>query len=1036
MAFTGKSYSITMKEEVILQFWNENNIFQSSIDNNKDNESFIFYDGPPFATGLPHYGHILAGYIKDTISRWATLKGLHVPRRAGFDCHGLPIEFEIEKKLGIKSKTQIVDYGIGKYNEACRSIVSRCADDWKMIMNRLGRWIDFDNGYKTMDLDYMSKVWGIFAKIYNKGLIYEGVKIMPYSTACTTPLSNFESSSNCQDVIDRTVIVKFKITDNKYILGWTTTPWTLPSHYCLCVNKNITYSLIEYEGNQYYISKSQIEFLKGKLKTDKITIINDILGAELVGMKYTAPYNFVPISPKLYTVVEDNFVTDHDGTGIVHIAPAFGDDDYRVCIKNNLVTKELSSLFQHIDDNGNGINCDNFNGLPFKEINKLVLKDLQKRELSMVIFDYEHRYPFCWRSDTPLIFKAVKCWFINVESIKDRMIEINKTINWVPEHIGASRFNNWLENTRDWCISRNRYWGTPIPIWKSEDGDILVVESKEHLEKLTNSEIKDIHRHNIDQLIINHNGKKYTREETVLDCWFESGCVPFASPTTGYPADFIAEGLDQTRGWFYTLLVLGTIIEDRTPYKNVIVNGIVLASDGRKMSKRLKNYPDPLDITNQYGADCLRYYLLMSGATMASELRFNNNDVKEVSQTIILPLTNSLSFYQEYYTFYTQTKEFKVVESDRPFDKWIMKKLYTFITNYSLLLNSYKINPIHELLIKFIDDLNNKYIRLNRDVIKGKDESDDGTKCLQALNTLRNVLYILSIYLSPILPFLAESIYQDLNRTEIISVHLTNINKIDINKFNVEDTEINTLETILNIIDMVRKIRNSNIIPVKKPLKSIQVYCDEEKSSLLKQFDNYILSECNIIDIEYFKWEGTKYKYIYNLNLKLIGKLFRDKRIDFETFMAKLTQEDLEKMYTGHIIKYKEHDITSDFVTILQVIEDIQIDNIKTDIDIYNRIKIKIDITSNADTEELFIAKTIATNFQRMRKYGGFHVYDNLKLLMLDNKFSPIIEKHMDYIMKTTRVPIEIVYSNTSKFNYKKIYEIDDVHIELSLLAF
>lgn len=1026
MSLFGKTYNITEKEELLQEFWNKNNIFEKSI-NNK-NPSFVFYDGPPFATGLPHYGHILAGYIKDTISRWATINGFSVIRRAGFDCHGLPIEFEIEKKLGIKTKQQVQDYGIDNYNEACRGIVLSCADDWKRIMNRLGRWIDFDNDYKTMDLEFMSKVWTVFAKIYEKGLIYEGIKIMPYSTACTTPLANFEATSNYQNVSDRTVIVKFKLHDGKYILSWTTTPWTLPAHYCLCVNKNIIYSLVEYQGEEYYVSKSRIEFLKEKLKSD-VNIINEVVGSELVGLEYTPPYNFVNHK---YYVVEDGFVSDDAGTGIVHIAPAFGEDDYKVCIKNKLITKELKSLFVHIDDNGISFNCGDFSGAHFKELNKLVLKDLQKRQLSSVIFDYEHSYPFCWRSDTPLIYKAVKCWFVNVESIKDRMVEINKTINWIPEHVGKSRFNNWLENTRDWCISRNRYWGTPIPIWKSLNGDIIVVRSKEHLEELTGVTINDIHRHNIDHLIITKNGKEYKREETVLDCWFESGSVPFASPIEGYPADFIAEGLDQTRGWFYTLLVIGTILEDKSPYKNVIVNGLVLASDGKKMSKRLKNYPDPMEVVKQYGADALRYYLLMSGATMASELRFNNNDVKEVLQSVILPLTNSLSFYQEYLKYYTKTNDIKLIQSDRPFDKWIMKKLYDFLTKYSNLLNSYKINPINDLLLKFIDDLNNNFIRLNRDVIKGKDENDiDGTNRLKALNTLRYVLNTLSIYLSPILPFLAETIFQETKFNDCESVHLEKV--VDIIKIN-NDNDLLMIDSMLNIINMVRKIRSNYNIQVKKPIKNIIVYGETTILELLKDVENYILSECNIIDIIFEKWEATKYKYIYSLNMKNVGKMFRDKKLDFENYMKERTQEELESIYFGNSIKYITHNISSELVNVLQVIEDTDSENVKLEEDKINKLKIKIDISYNEEIEELFIAKTIATNFQKMRKLAGVHIYDSLKLVMKDGYYSTNVIKHMEYISKITRLPIEIITNDLLEYSYKKEFVINNKLLLLYLV--
>ena len=1035
MEFKGKKYDNINTEEEIINFWNKNNIFQKSIDNNKNKEHFVFYDGPPFATGLPHYGHVIGSFIKDTIGRWATINGYCVPRRAGWDTHGLPIEYEIEKKLGIKTKDQIKEFGIGNYNEACREIVMTYAKEWKVIMNRLGRWVDFDDDYKTMDVEFMSKVWTVFSKIYEKDLIYEGVKIMPYSVACTTPLSNFEATSNYQNVSDRTAIVKFRIKNkvNQYLLSWTTTPWTLPAHYCLCVNKNLTYVSIEINGSLYVLAKDRIVFLIEKLKLEDIPIIKEFTGSDLIGLEYIPPFNFIDIE---YKVVADDFVTNDSGTGIVHIAPAYGEDDYRVCIENKLITKELSSLYIHIDDSGYGINCDFLTGMNIKEMTTNVLNNLRSTESVLLIFDYYHNYPFCWRSDTPLIYKAVKCWFLKVESIKDRMVEINKGVNWVPEHIGRTRFNNWLENTRDWCLSRNRYWGTPIPIWRSEDGEIIVVKSKEHLEELTNQKINDLHRHHIDHLIITKDGKDFKRTETVLDCWFESGSVPFASPTSGYPANFIAEGVDQTRGWFYTLLVIGTILEDRSPYKNVIVNGLVLASDGKKMSKRLKNYPDPIEVVNQYGADSLRYYLIMSGASMGAELRFNNNEVKEILQTVILPLTNSMAFYEEYYNLYSNTGEFEEIESDQPFDKWILKKTYDFIQKYENYLNNYQINPISELLSKYINDLNNNYIRLNRNIMKGRSETDDSKiKCQKGLSTLKKVLNILCTYLSPILPFLSEKIYQSINPNKTIeSVHLLNINNIDIEKYNIEDDDIKMINYMLKVIDMVRKIRNANDIQLKKPLKNMIINCENNVRELLLKSENYILTEGNIIDIEFNNWEATKYEYKYVINLKTCGVAFKNKRKDFEVFMSELNQEKLESMYNGDLISFNEYLINDTYVKVYQVISENQELNIKTEEDILNKLRIKLNIEIDEMITELYISKNIAAGFQRLRKMGGFHVYDNLTLAIKSNIHDELIIKHMDYIMKTTRHPIEIVSQSLSYYDYYAAMEINNTEYHMYLI--
>jgi len=1024
---------MTNYEEQIVDFWTKENIFQKSIENNKLNEPFVFYDGPPFATGLPHYGHILSGNIKDTIGRWATIKGFFVPRRAGWDTHGLPIEYEIEKKLGIKTKTQITEFGIGNYNEACREIVMTYSNEWKATMNRIGRWVDFDNDYKTMDISYMSKVWSVFSKIYNKNLIYEGVKIMPYSVTCTTPLSNFEATSNYQDVVDKTVIVKFKInvntTCNEYILSWTTTPWTLPAHYSLCVNKNIKYCAVFIEHDLYYLAKSRLDFLKNTLKVENLVIFKEMMGSDLVGIRYIPPYNFVNTD---YQVIADDFVKDDSGTGIVHIAPAFGEDDYRVCIENKIITKELNSLYIHIDESGKGINCGKFTDLFYWDINKNVLKEIQQNNFSLVIFDYRHSYPFCWRSDTPLIYKAVKCWFLNVESIKEQMIELNKNINWIPEHVGKTRFHNWLEGTKDWCISRNRYWGCPIPIWRN-DNDIIVINSKEHLEELTGQKITDLHRHYVDILKININGKMYTRDETVLDCWFESGCVPFATPDNNFPADFIAEGLDQTRGWFYTLLIIGTILENKSPYKNVIVNGLVLASDGKKMSKRLQNYPDPLEIVNKYGADALRYYLIMSPASMGEELRFKEDEVKEIPQRIIIPLLNSLAFFQVHLTLFCKNKEFIEIESDLPFDKWILKETFDFITKYSSSLNSYKINPINNILVKFIDNLNNNYIRLNRDILKGKEGIENSQK---SLSTLKKVLNIISIYLSPILPFLCENIFQQIGNKSKPSVHLLNINDFNIQKYNMKDIDIDMIETMLKVIDMIRSIRNTNNIQLKKPVKEIIIYGEEDNLNLLKKTESYIIKEGNILDISWEKWEATTYYYKYLINNKNAGTLFKSNIKVFEKFVSNLTQDILENLYNGGFTKFsinnEDYLIGSDLIKILQTIPDDFNTDYKIKEDVNNKIKIKLNIKMDENTNELFIAKNIATTFQKLRKEGNYKVFDNLRLIIKENKFKDIITKHMEYIMKTTRCKIDIL-ENIDLFDFYKTVEINEEVCEFYL---
>ncbi len=591
-----------MNENQVYQHWVDSDTFSQTIQSHKDAKTFVFFDGPPFATGLPHYGHVLAGFIKDTTLRYAHEQGHNVPRFAGWDAHGLPIEFEIEKELGIKTTQQVLEYGLGNYNEKCRSIVMRYSDAWEKTMGRLGRWIDFKNDYKTMTKEFMNSTWWVFSELYKKNRIYEGVRVMPYSTSCGTPLSNFETQQNHKEIQDDSLFIKLPINldgyPNSWIMVWTTTPWTLSSNYALCVNQELTYDLVEVENQNYIVAHDLIESVFKKVTT---SFIRSYKGSELVGLTYTPAFTFnTMVKIEDYKIIAGSFVTSTDGTGVVHIAPSFGADDYTICLESGLIQKD-SKLFLPLDSNGYVTqDIPELTGTFYKngqDKSKLDLNTWVILQLKQSGYYYEkrqivHNYPFCWRSDTPLIYRAISSWFVKVEDMRDQLVNLNTQINWIPGHIGSSRFASWLKSAKDWGISRNRFWGTPIPIWKSADGDVICVSSSYELEQLAGLEpgsITDLHRHNIDHIKILKDGKEYTRISEVLDCWFESGSMPYGSINrTGIvellrnsesgiqldgssnpfiqtmdgkthqilPADFIAEGLDQTRGWFYTLLVL------------------------------------------------------------------------------------------------------------------------------------------------------------------------------------------------------------------------------------------------------------------------------------------------------------------------------------------------------------------------------------------------------------------------------------------------------------------------------------------------
>ena len=676
-------------EEETLKYWKSIGAFETQLKLSEGKPDFTFYDGPPFATGLPHYGHILAGTIKDTVTRYATQSGFHVSRRFGWDCHGLPVEYEIDKTLGLTSRDDVLKMGIEKYNAACRSIVQRYTGEWEKVVSRLGRWIDFKNDYRTMDVTFMESVWWVFGKLHEKGLVYKGYKVMPYSTKCTTPLSNFEANLNYQDVTDPAVVVSFPIIgdpDNASLVAWTTTPWTLPSNLALCVNPSLEYRKVKgvEDGKVYIIATARLTQLFPAMRTKKFKPGKDdgkvyetlkiFTGNDLVGLKYEPLFDFFAAKYKstAFRVVADDYVTSDAGTGIVHQAPAFGEDDFRVCVSNKIVTVE--DVPCPVDENGRFVAPVTLAGLTGKHVKEAdpaimaVLKDRGRLVEKSTLF---HSYPFCWRSDTPLIYRAVPSLFIRVESIRDKLVQNNDQTYWVPAWVKEKRFHNWIADARDWAVSRNRFWGTPIPLWESKDGkvsvavgsiaDLLKYKAKRNDKVLSRDDITDLHRESVDDIILEKDGVPLYRVDEVFDCWFESGSMPYAqihfpfdeklSEETflkdRFPADFIAEGVDQTRGWFYTLMVIATALYDRPAFQNLIVNGTVQAEDGKKMSKRLKNYPDPVLVINSHGADALRLYLIDSPVVRGESLRFSETGVKQILRGVMLPWYNAFRFFAQ-----------------------------------------------------------------------------------------------------------------------------------------------------------------------------------------------------------------------------------------------------------------------------------------------------------------------------------------------------------------------------------------------------
>lgn len=838
-------YHANQHEHDVLNFWEKDKTFEKSVTERPEDQPYVFYDGPPFATGLPHYGHIVASTMKDAVPRYQTMKGKRVVRRWGWDCHGLPIENLVEKELELPGRKEIVDYGIDRFNEACRSKVMMYADEWQKVIHRFGRWVDMDNGYKTMDVSFMESVWWVFKSLFDKGLIYEGRKAMHVCPHCATPLSNFEVSQGYKDVKDLSVTAKFKVQDasavlpdalgDVFILAWTTTPWTLPGNILLAVGNDVQYSYVSFEGNTYVVAKELLLSVFGQDKA--FDVIGHVTGSELVGLTYEPLFPYFKHEEGIengYRVVTADFVTTEDGTGIVHIAPAFGDDDYAV------FKQEDVPFIQHVTIEGEFIDAvTDFAGMKVKTAQDnmsadiAVIKYLAVHDTLFSKEKYTHSYPHCWRCDTPLLNYATSSWFVEVTKLREQLIENNTSINWIPEHIKEGRFGKWLEGVKDWSISRNRFWGTPLPIWRSEDGDIICIGSKTELEELTGTAVDDLHKHHIDRLTIEKDGKTYTRVEEVLDTWFDSGSVPYGQQhypfennevlEQGFPAEFIAEGQDQTRGWFYTLHVLATALthgesaiatkQDQPAFRNVIVNGIVLAEDGKKMSKRLKNYPDPMEMIEKYGSDAIRFYLLSSPVMHAENLNFSEQGLREVYNKVLNTLWNVVEFYRLYQDETVDVTS--LPESDDVLDQWILARLRQTAVEVTTNMDAYKLTEASRPLLDFVQELSQWYVRRSRDRFKF-----EGEERTQATKTLGYVLVELSKVMAPFTPFIAETVWQLVSGKQT-SVHLE---AWPTHKAQPEDdAQMAKMAQVRKVVEKAMSLRKKSGVKVRQPLQSITV---------------------------------------------------------------------------------------------------------------------------------------------------------------------------------------------------------------------
>lgn len=835
-------------EEQILKFWKDNNIFEESIQMKEGAPYFSFYDGPPFATGKPHYGHILITTIKDAVLRYKTMKGFQVPRRVGWDCHGLPVENLIEKELNIKNKKEIEELGVDKFNEYCKKSVFACVEDFEKTLERVGRWADYSNAYSTMDKEYTESVWWVLKKLWDKNLVKKDYRVSPYCPRCATTLSNFEVNQGYKEVRDRSIYVKLKLKNrDEFLLIWTTTPWTLPQNVAVAINKEEDYVCVKSINEKYILAKKRLEILNEDYEIEK-----EFKGEKLLKLRYEPVFGYlknVEKAENAFQVVHGDFVGTEDGTGLVHVATMYGEDDHNIGKKYDL------PFIHTVDESGNFLDfVEDYKGRYVFDTNKDIINDLKNKEVLYKEELVEHTYPFCWRCDSPLMYYAKESYYLMVTKFKEELIENNKKIHWVPSHIKEGRFGKWLQGARDWDFARNRFWGAPIPIWKCEECESMVcVGSIEELEKLKIAgDIEDLHKPYIDNVYLKCEcGGKMKRIPEVFDCWFESGSMPYAEwhypfenkelVEKTFPADFIAEGLDQTRGWFYTLHVIATALtledidlgKNNPAFKNVIVNGLVLDKTGRKLSKRLKNYPEVSDIFEKYGADALRYFLL-SSTNIGEDYRFSEDRVKEVWRKIILSLENCFTFYNTY------KKNSKETKSNNILDRWILSRLATLNKEMVQYLDNYELTRAIRLFNDFIDDFSNWYIRRSR---RRFQKPESNLELEEAEATLKFVLKEISKIMAPFIPFLTEKIYQELKDDgELSSVHLCDFPELkdDLIDIKLEDE----MKEAREIVNLALNERMEKGIKVRQPLAFAKI-----KKEIDKRLIDIIKDEINVKEI-------------------------------------------------------------------------------------------------------------------------------------------------------------------------------------------
>lgn len=987
MDFSNQKESRVERENRILDYWEKNNIFQKSMENRKNQESFVFYEGPPTANGLPHVGHALGRTIKDIVARYHTMNGKHVVRKAGWDTHGLPVELGVEKALGISGKQEIEEYGVEAFINKCKESVFSYEMQWREFTRELGYWVDMDEPYMTMDNDYIESVWNILGTIHEKGLLYKGHRVSPYCPSCQTSLSSHEVAQGYKTVKDLSATVKFKVAEDEYVLGWTTTPWTLPANVALAVNGELEYVKVQKEEETLIVSASRVE----EVIKAPYTVVHRMKGKELVGLTYQAPFDFFEVKNG-HRIIEGDFVTEESGTGIVHIAPAYGEDDYRVVQENGL------SFINVVDDRGKYMDVvEPLAGRFVKECDIDIVKLLHEKGLLFHKEKYEHSYPHCWRCDTPLLYYATESWFIKTTALKETFISENQNVNWYPDHIKNGRFGNFLEGLVDWNISRNRYWGTPLNVWVCSSCETEFAPKS--VKELPVSNV-ELHKPYVDEITLTCPSCKGEMHRTpeVIDVWFDSGSMPFAQYHTPFeneelfqqqfPADVIIEAIDQTRGWFYSLLAVSILYTGKAPYKNVLSTGHVLDEHGQKMSKSKGNALDPVELIKTFGADALRWSLIEDSAPWNAK-RFSARNAQEAKSKLVDTLSSLLHFYKLYAEIDSFDAAVHEKGSETIMDRWILSRLMTTTTLVNKEMDNFQVTSAARLIGQLVEEVSNWYVRRNRERFWSEGMSADK---LAAFHTLRTVLLDVSKLLAPFVPFISEEVYYSLSGE---SVHLADYPKVQ--QELVDQQLEKQMQAVLEIVELGRSVRNKHQVKIKQPLAKMVVVSNLD-DVVLKSFEEIIRDELNVKTVE---WADSSNEYIefkLKLNFKTAGPKLGKGVNDVNQALSQITAEEIEQFlkeetlvvkWNDQVVYLEKEDVLVQKTAVLKGFSEASNGN----------FTVIVDVHISEDLRREGVAREFIRGVQDLRKKMNLPVEKRVELyLSCSKELQELIEEHKSLI--------------------------------------